>query len=22
MVIEAVKSTYKPTGRFILILFG
>jgi len=21
MVIEAVKSTYKPTGRFILILF-
>ena len=22
MVIEAVKSTYKPTGRFILILLG
>ena len=22
MVIEAVKSTNKPTGRFILILFG
>jgi len=22
MVIEAVKSMYKPTGRFILILFG
>ena len=22
MVIEAVKSMHKPTGRFILILFG
>jgi len=22
MVIEAVKSMYKPTGRFILISFG